>query len=91
MSNSYTDMRVQQEINDLKNQIIQLERANAELFLDAIGLHRWILENNWEEHSSGDYWHRSKDRHQWPPEETATAKELCVKYWNEKFKERYNL
>jgi len=89
MGNSYTDMRMQQEINDLKNQILQLERANVDLFIDAIKFHKWLLENNWQEHSSGEYWHRSKDRHTWPPEETCTKEELFGKYWQQNFLNTY--
>lgn len=77
------------EAQDLKEQIRQLERANVELFMDAIKFHKWLLENNWQEHSSGEYWHRSKDQHIWPAEETCTNEELFAKYWNQNFRDRY--
>jgi hypothetical protein len=47
---------------------------------DPIRFHKWLIEHHWEEHSSGRYWHRSKDRHQWPPEETAEESELLKLY-----------
>ena len=35
----------------------------------------------WHQHSSGRYFYRSKDHHQWPPDETATKEELIKQYF----------
>lgn len=48
--------------------------------VDPIKFHKWLIDQHWEEHSSGRYWHRSKDRHQWPPEQTAEETELPKLY-----------
>lgn len=66
-------------ISQLKDEIRQLERANVELYFDGLRLHKWLIENNWMQHSNGR-WYRSKDRHQWPPEEVCTEAELIHKY-----------
>lgn len=79
------------QIQNFKNQIRQLEHANVELFCDAIKFHKWLLFNNWEEHSSGEYWHRSKNKHDWPPDEICTEKELFAKYWQQNFNNKYDI
>lgn len=66
-------------IKNAEKEIIQLERANVELYFDGLKFHKWLIENNWMEHSNGR-WYRSKDRHQWPPEEVCTEIELIHKY-----------
>lgn len=35
---------------------------------------------DWEEHSSGEYFYKSKNSNQWPPDETATKEELLDKW-----------
>lgn len=67
------------ETQSLEKEIRQLERANVELYFDGLRFHKWLIENNWMQHSNGR-WYRSKDRHQWPPEEVCTEEELIHKY-----------
>lgn len=38
-------------------------------------MQRWTL------HSSGQYYYKSKDHHQWPPDETASKEELLQKFF----------
>lgn len=47
----------------------------------AMAFHKWMLEQGWHKHSSGEYWYRSKDYHQWPPDESATEEELLAKFF----------
>ena len=47
----------------------------------AMSFHKWIIENGWQEHSSKEYWYRSKHSNQWPPKETATESELMGKFY----------
>lgn len=54
--------------------------SGKEEAVDPIKFHKWLITEHWEEHSSGQYWHRSKDRHQWPPEQTCEEKELYNLY-----------
>ena len=42
----------------------------------ALSFHQWMINKGWTKHSSGEYYYRSKDFHQWPPDETATEDEL---------------
>lgn len=37
---------------------------------------------DWHEHSSKQYFYKSKDFNQWPPDETATKEELLRKFFN---------
>jgi hypothetical protein len=48
----------------------------------ALAFHLWMIKNGWQEHSSKEYWYRSKDSHQWPPDETVTEEELLNKFFN---------
>lgn len=57
-----------------------------DVWVDPFDFYNWLIENHWEEHSSGEYWHRSKDRHQWPPEETCEKNELISKFKQQKGK-----
>lgn len=52
--------------------------------VNPIEFHKWIIENNWEEHSSKQYWHRSKNRKDWPPDETCEKSELVNKFKQQK-------
>jgi hypothetical protein len=42
----------------------------------AMAFHKWMVEKGWHEHSSKEYFYRSKDFNQWPPDQTATDDEL---------------
>jgi len=46
----------------------------------------WVHSNGWHKHSSGEYYYKSKDFHQWPPDEAITIEDLKVQ-----FKALYNL
>lgn len=41
-----------------------------------MAFHRWMVKEGWQEHSSRDYFYKSKDHSQWPPDQTATEEEL---------------
>jgi hypothetical protein len=36
----------------------------------------WVHEQGWHKHSSGEYYYKSKDFHQWPPDEAKEIEEL---------------
>lgn len=42
----------------------------------------WLVNSGWTKHSSGEYWYRSKDFHQWPPDETCDEIDL-IRLWRE--------
>lgn len=44
---------------------------------------RWVKKNRWEWHKDGKYWYRSDGRDQWPPQYTATDRELHEIYFGE--------
>ncbi len=46
-----------------------------------MAFHRWMVVEGWIEHSSKKYFYKSKDSHQWPPDETATEEELLEKFF----------
>jgi len=46
----------------------------------------WVHINGWHKHSSGEYYYKSKDFHQWPPDEAKELDALKVE-----FKALYNL
>ncbi len=47
----------------------------------ALAFHEWMLKQGWTKHSSGEYWYKSKNQHQWPPDETADEEELLEKFF----------
>jgi hypothetical protein len=47
----------------------------------AMAFHEWIVKHGWTKHSSGDYWYRSKNHNQWPPDESLTEEELLDKFF----------
>ena len=47
----------------------------------ALAFHKWMIEQGWTLHSSREYYYRSKNFHQWPPDETADEKELLDKFF----------
>jgi hypothetical protein len=49
---------------------------------EIMSFYKWMRESGWHEHSSGQYYYKSKDFHQWPPDETCEESELIGK-WNE--------
>lgn len=49
----------------------------------AMAFHKWMIKEGWHEHSSREYYYSSKDFHQWPPDKTATEKELLNMFFNE--------
>jgi hypothetical protein len=40
----------------------------------------WVHSNGWHKHSSGEYYYKSKDFHQWPPDEAKELDELKVEF-----------
>jgi len=40
----------------------------------------WVHEQGWHKHSSGEYYYKSKDFHQWPPDESITIEDLKVQF-----------
>lgn len=58
------------------------EQGNKERDVYVLSFHKWMSESGWHKHSSGQYYYRSKDHHQWPPDETCEERELVGK-WNE--------
>jgi len=46
----------------------------------------WVHEQGWHKHSSGEYYYKSKDFHQWPPDEAKEIEEL-----KKEFKALYKL
>jgi hypothetical protein len=46
----------------------------------------WVHEQGWHKHSSGEYYYKSKDFHQWPPDEAKEIEEL-----KKEFKAAYKL
>ena len=40
---------------------------------------KWMKQ--WHEHSSREYYYKSKNFHQWPPDETATKEELIEMFF----------
>lgn len=40
----------------------------------------WVHSNGWHKHSSGEYYYKSKDFHQWPPDESITIEDLKVQF-----------
>lgn len=42
--------------------------------------HKWMIENGWHEHSSKQYYYRSKDFRQWSPDEIAVEEELLRRF-----------
>ena len=54
---------------------------NASLPYGAMAFHRWMVEKGWHEHSSKEYFYRSENFHQWPPDQTATGDELLKMFF----------
>jgi len=46
----------------------------------------WVHSNGWHKHSSGEYYYKSKDFHQWPPDEAKEIEDL-----KKEFKALYKL
>jgi len=46
----------------------------------------WVHEQGWHKHSSGEYYYKSKDFHQWPPDEAKEIEDL-----KKEFKALYKL
>jgi hypothetical protein len=43
---------------------------------------KWLQKEGWYEHSSKEFWYRNtEDFHKWPPDETATEKEVFEKFF----------
>lgn len=60
------------------------KEGNKEQVVNPLAFHKWMIETGWKEHSSGRYYYRSKDYHQWPPDETCEESELLDKYNQQK-------
>lgn len=67
-------------LGSLQNKNAAAGSGKEEAVIDPIEFHKWLVSEHWEEHSSGQYWYRSKDRHQWPPEQTCDETELVNLY-----------
>ena len=52
--------------------------------VDALAFYKWMMQSGWREHSSGNYYYRSKDHHQWPLDETCEESELYNEYQKQK-------
>lgn len=46
----------------------------------AFKFHKWMNDCGWNLHSSHEYYYRSENFHQWPPDETADEEELWEKF-----------
>lgn len=47
-----------------------------------ISFHKWMINQGWELHSSGNYWFKLEDRSEWPPKEenVCDEKQLIEKF-----------
>jgi len=61
-----------------------IEKLQDQLFPGAFLC--WVHSNGWHKHSSGEYYYKSKDFHQWPPDEAKEIEEL-----KKEFKALYKL
>lgn len=70
------------EVERLKaeNERLKTPEAMREAMVE---YYTWRVTSGWELHSSGEYYYRSKDRHQWPPEETCELHELFQHFLND--------
>lgn len=76
--------RLQREYGSVLNKLIAANNEIEALRQAAVSgslplalmFHHWMINKGWTKHSSGEYYYRSKDFHQWPPDETATEDEL---------------
>ena len=70
-----------QEINDIADDYIkQLELFYNQIPLDRIWLFAMFMKD-WHLHSSEEYFYKSKNFNQWPPDETATKEELIKRFF----------
>jgi hypothetical protein len=50
-------------------------------YKEAMDFAKWLRNEGWYEHSSKEYWYQNKkDFHKWPPDDTATEKEVFEKF-----------
>src|SRR3989344_2343435 len=67
--------RLENEVERLQIVYFEVKEENKKLKQNSIGVEGvWsfaMFMKDWHEHSSKEYFYKSKDSHQWPPDETA--------------------
>jgi hypothetical protein len=68
--------------DDAHLQLLGLSIVSNSLPLDGTWSFAMFMKD-WHQHSSGEYFYKSKDFHQWPPDETATKEELLKRFFGQ--------